>query len=263
MSDHHGPVVSVLTPTYNHGDLIGACIESVQGQTIGDWEQIIIDDGSSDYTGTVVRHYLGDSRVTYIRQENQGIWHLAGTYNAGLAASSGDFVAILEGDDLWPKDKLERQLTLFEDDTVGMSYGRFETVGESGTPLQKDILRLSEWQPPYTSLADCSPLPFLRDLLMLRGNVGNVTVIYRRTALESVGGFWQPPYFPAADFSTHVKVATCHRVSFLNQTLGLWRYHTGQTTDVHGLSYSLGTTRTALDYFRSLPQQVTGRITDN
>jgi len=260
MGNYSRPLVSVLTPTYNHAAYIVDCIESVQQQTLSDWEQIIIDDGSSDETGNVIQQHLSDPRIKYIRQENQGIWRLAESYNTALKESSGEFVAILEGDDLWPADKLQRQLPLFEDGSVGMSYGRIRAVDESGMLLQDDILRVSEWQPPLASFADSSPLPFLRDLLLLRGNVGNVSVIYRRAALDSVGGFYQPPGFPAADFSTHIKLATIHRVSFLDHTLGLWRYHEGQTTDAHNLAYSLGTTQVALEYFRSLPQEAKAEL---
>lgn len=253
MAEHDRPVVSVLTPTYNHDAWIGACINSVKSQTFQEWEQIIIDDGSTDDTPAVVQQHLGDPRIKYIRQENRGIWRLADNNNTALAASSGEFVAILEGDDLWPQDKLEKQLRAFDDSSIGMCYGRVRVVDDTGVPLQNDILRLDEWQPPWTSFQSASPIPFLRDLLLLRGNVGAVSLMFRRSALEAVGGFWQPPYFPAVDFSTVLRVATQHRTAFIDDTLGYWRHHAGQTTDIHNLSYALGHTRTAVEYFRSLP----------
>jgi glycosyltransferase involved in cell wall biosynthesis len=247
------PRVSIITATYNHEPWIAACIESVQGQTFQNWEQIIIDDGSTDNVGKVVQRYLDDPRIKYIRQENRGIWHLADNNNTALAASSGEFVAILEGDDRWPPDKLESQIRAFEDYTVGMCYGRVEAIDHTDALIKTDILRLNKWEPPYASFANPSPLPFLRDLLLLRGNVGNVSVMYRRAALESVGGFWQPPYFPAADFSTHLRMATYYRTAFLDQTLGFWRRHWGQTTEIHSLRYALGHTQVAVNYSQSLP----------
>src|SRR6185437_7226889 len=62
------PVVSIITPTYNHERFIGQCIESVLDQTFPDWEMIIVDDESTDGTGSVLRGY-NDQRVNYIRQE--------------------------------------------------------------------------------------------------------------------------------------------------------------------------------------------------
>src|SRR5437667_7605704 len=99
------PLVSVITPAYNHRRFIGPCIESLLGQTYTNWEQIIIDDGSTDDTAEVVRSY-SDPRIRYFHQENQGIDALAQTYNRALNLSRGELIAVLEGDDLWPEDKL-------------------------------------------------------------------------------------------------------------------------------------------------------------
>ncbi|MGB7570995.1 MAG: glycosyltransferase family 2 protein, partial [Methanothrix sp.] len=69
------------------------------------WEQIIIDDGSSDQTGEIILKY-NDDRIKYIRQEHKGIWRLSEAYNQALQLSNGDYIAILEGDDFWPPNKL-------------------------------------------------------------------------------------------------------------------------------------------------------------
>lgn len=259
-TDRGAPRVSIITATYNHGPWIGACIESVKAQTFPNWEQVIVDDGSTDDTPAVIERRLDDPRIKYIRQSNRGIWRLAENYNDALAASSGEFVAILEGDDLWPPDKLEKQLRAFEDSSIGMCYGRVRVADDAGAPLQGDILRLDEWQPPWVSFQAASPVPFLRDLLLLRGNVGAVSLMFKRSALEAVGGFWQPPYFPAVDFSTVLRIATRRRAAFLDETLGLWRFHAGQTTDVHNLNYVLGHTQAAVEHFRSLPDTVQNEL---
>ncbi|MDM7940633.1 MAG: glycosyltransferase, partial [Methanothrix sp.] len=78
-----GPSVSIITPTYNHERYIAECIDSVLAQSYPYWEQIIIDDGSSDGTQDVISLYK-DKRIKYIRQENKGIWRLGETYNKAL-----------------------------------------------------------------------------------------------------------------------------------------------------------------------------------
>ena len=63
------PLVSIITPTYNHEEYIGTCIDSVLNQTYQNWEMIIIDDGSTDKTGYEVTKY-NDDRIKYVKQEN-------------------------------------------------------------------------------------------------------------------------------------------------------------------------------------------------
>src|ERR1700690_1726677 len=122
MNPVHTPLVSVVTPTYNHERFIGPCIESLLGQSYPDWEQIIIDDGSTDDTGKIVSTYR-DSRIRYHSQANQGPFELAKTYNRALALARGELIAILEGDDYWPANKLATLIPAFQDEAVVLAYG--------------------------------------------------------------------------------------------------------------------------------------------
>ena len=116
------PVVSIITPTYNHEGYIAQCIESVLSQTYPHWEQIIIDDGSSDRTGDIASQYK-DERIKYIRQNNRGIWRLGELYNEALRLAKGEYIAILEGDDFWPSNKLELQLKAHFGSSAVLSWG--------------------------------------------------------------------------------------------------------------------------------------------
>ena len=130
-----GPLVSILTPTYNHQLYIRQCIESVLAQTDERWEQIVLDDGSTDATGAIVSSFK-DERVRYVPQEHTGIEHLADTYNKGLAMARGELIAVLEGDDFWPPDKLERQIPAFADPDVVLSWGQGGQVDATGRVLR-------------------------------------------------------------------------------------------------------------------------------
>lgn len=91
------PVVSVITPAYNVAPYIGQCIESVQAQTLPDWEMIIVDDASTDDTVAVVQQYLGDPRIRLLcNVQNLGP---GGTRNRALEAAQGEWVAVLDADD--------------------------------------------------------------------------------------------------------------------------------------------------------------------
>ena len=101
------PLVTVVIPTYNYGRYICQTVESALGQTYSPVEIIVVDDGSTDDTRERLTAY-GD-RVRYIYLQNRGV---STARNIGIQAARGEFVALLDSDDLWLPDKLERQVTV-------------------------------------------------------------------------------------------------------------------------------------------------------
>ena len=104
------PKVSVVIPTYNRVDKVRKGIESVLAQTVSDLEVIVVDDGSSDNTGQILGEIFGE-RIRYYSQANQGA---SVARNKGIAKARGEWIAFLDSDDLWEKDKLEWQLKALE-----------------------------------------------------------------------------------------------------------------------------------------------------
>ncbi len=129
-------LVSVVMPAYNCEKYIGEAIESVLEQRIP-LELIIVEDSSKDRTKEVVSSYLQDERITYIRNEkNAGV---AASRNKGIELAKGKYIAFLDADDRWTKDKLERQVTFMEEgDQVLSSTGR-ELIDENGDSTGKII----------------------------------------------------------------------------------------------------------------------------
>jgi glycosyltransferase involved in cell wall biosynthesis len=106
------PLVSAIIATYNRADLVPKAIESVRQQTYQNLEIIVVDDGSPDDTGQVVRA-IPDERIRYIRHEkNKG---LPAGRNTGIQAAKGEYIAFLDDDDAWRADKIERQLKMIKD----------------------------------------------------------------------------------------------------------------------------------------------------
>ncbi len=101
------PRVSIIIPAYNIEAYVGNAIESALAQTWPDTEIIVVDDGSTDETARIIQNYDPD-RVRYLYQENRG---LPGARNTGIRASSGQWIALLDGDDEWFPERLEKQLT--------------------------------------------------------------------------------------------------------------------------------------------------------
>ena len=104
------PTVSVLVPTYNRVKSLSHTLESIEAQSFQDYELIVIDDGSTDETREMVTS-LHDPRVRYVYQENQG---LPAAWNTGIKTSSGKYLAFLDSDDTWLKDKLKIQVAFLE-----------------------------------------------------------------------------------------------------------------------------------------------------
>ncbi len=102
------PSVSAIIPVYNGGRFVRDAIISIQSQTVPPDEIIVVNDGSTDHTDEVVRTF-GD-QIRYLIQDNQG---QAAARNAGIAHSSCDFVCFLDADDLWHREKQERELRRF------------------------------------------------------------------------------------------------------------------------------------------------------
>ena len=103
--------ISVIIPVFNHENFITQCLDSLIDQDYKNWEGIIINDGSTDNSLSIIKKYAKkDPRLVVIDQKNIGIYNLHVTYNYALKISRGEFIAVLEGDDYWPNNKLSSQI---------------------------------------------------------------------------------------------------------------------------------------------------------
>src|SRR5262245_59636957 len=103
------PLVSIVLTTFNQAPYIVDAVESALHQTYDNCEVIVIDDGSTDNTEQKIQPYR--DRIQYIYQSNQGV---AGSRNTGILAARGEFLAFLDGDDIWEADKLAEQVAAAE-----------------------------------------------------------------------------------------------------------------------------------------------------
>ncbi|MCF6768115.1 glycosyltransferase [Thiotrichales bacterium 19S11-10] len=119
--------VSVIIPSYQHASYIAEAITSVIEQSYQNIELIIVDNYSKDETKEIVDAYLSDARVKFVQFDNQGV--IAASRNYGASLSSGQYLAFLDSDDIWHKDKLLIQLESFTDDIAAIST-QFEAIGD-------------------------------------------------------------------------------------------------------------------------------------
>lgn len=123
-------LVSVIMPSYNTAEFIAESIQSVLAQTYENWELLIVDDSSPDNTDDVVKPYLADRRIKYLKNEkNSGA---AVSRNRALREAKGKWIAFLDSDDLWTPDKLEKQIGFMEEHGYHFSYTYYSEIDTEG-----------------------------------------------------------------------------------------------------------------------------------
>ncbi len=244
-------VFTILTPAYNHEKYLGECILSVVRQSFPDWEMIIIDDGSTDRTAEIAASWSQrESRIRLIRQENQGIFCLAETYNKGLQKAGGRYISILEGDDLWEPDKLQRQFDILEKrPEVVVAWGRAAKVqAETGErqgiiPAEGSVIP-DRWKNIPTGV--------VLESLYIENMIPAVTITMRRSVLEEAGGFIQPPEFPTTDLPTLMELALKGSFCFDEKVIAAWRVYSRQTTKLFPVAMLTQRWRYCLNHYGKL-----------
>ena len=119
-------LVSIIMPSYNTASFIAESIQSVLEQSYKDWELIIVDDCSPDNTDDVVKPYLSDKRIRYLKNEkNSGA---AVSRNRALREAEGKWIAFLDSDDLWMPEKLQKQVGFMEKNGYHFSYTNYAEI---------------------------------------------------------------------------------------------------------------------------------------
>lgn len=130
-------LISIIMPSYNTGGFIEETIQSVIVQSYKYWELIIVDDCSTDNTDEIVKRYLNDKRIRYIKNErNSGA---AVSRNKALYEARGRWIAFLDSDDLWEQHKLKKQIEFMKKNGYHFSYTKYCEINETAQLLDKCI----------------------------------------------------------------------------------------------------------------------------
>lgn len=144
MDNNKEKLVSVIVPVYNGAGFITDSLESVKGQTHDSLECIIVDDGSTDNTGNIVKEWIkDDNRFSYVFQSNLG---LSGARNTGLEKAKGDFIQFLDADDVLLPSKLEEQLKVISPTEMVVSYTDYSTGTSADIFTSSDFYRSSQFK---------------------------------------------------------------------------------------------------------------------
>jgi glycosyltransferase involved in cell wall biosynthesis len=205
--------------TFNRARMIGQAIEALRRQTFSDWELIIADDGSVDDTpATVLAWAEREPRIVYLRNDvNQGI---SRNYNHALSKARGEFVAMLDDDDVWcVDDKLARQVQFLEShpDYLGCGGGLI-VVDPQGNELDRYLKPSSDEQ--------------IRRTMLFSNPMANSTTLFRRAAGEQVGWYDGSMRY-SGDRDFWMKMALIGKLYNFPEYLGFYTKGTHNTSILH------------------------------
>jgi len=123
-------LISIITPVYNAERFLEETINSVQKQTYSNWELILVNDCSKDNSKEIIKKYVSDKIRLIDLKENLGV---AEARNAGIKSAKGEYIAFLDADDLWEKDKLDKQIKVIREKTnIGLVFTATQYIDEEG-----------------------------------------------------------------------------------------------------------------------------------
>ncbi len=205
-------MVSVIMPAYNAEKYIAAAIDSILGQSYGDFEFIIINDCSTDRTEEIVLSYE-DPRIVYLKNdENLGV---AKTLNKGLAAAKGKYIARMDADDISMPERLAKQVAFLEmNPNIAVMGTNVEIFNETGTIC--------------TGWSATEPEQMKVDLLYACG-LAHPGVMMRAGVIRDLGGY-DPEFNGLEDYELWCRVTEKHQITTLPDILLRYRIHGSQVT---------------------------------
>jgi hypothetical protein len=206
--------VSVVLPVYNAERFVVEAVESILRQSLAAFELIVIDDGSTDRSRDLLAAIDSrDPRIRLISRENRG---LTRSLNEGLNAATGEYVAIMNADDIALPDRLARQAAFLD------AHPRVAAVG-----TQTQLLGDDRGRGPSTRLPE-SP-EAVRAFMLRASPLAHPSVMLRRSAALAIGGY-RPQMEPAEDYDLWLRLAEHHDLANLPEVLLEYRVHSGQAT---------------------------------
>ncbi|HWQ34606.1 MAG TPA: glycosyltransferase family A protein [Blastocatellia bacterium] len=185
------PKVSVIIPAYNMAAYISESVSSVLAQSFTDYEIIVVNDGSTDETERMLAPFM--DRITYVRQQNRG---LSGARNAGLRLANGEYVALLDADDIWLPGYLEKMVALLESEAApDVVYPNAILFG------------LPRWDGKLFQDIYPSSTPVTLEKLLARECTVFVSVMCRRSLIVEVGLFDERIREGGEDFDLWLRMA--------------------------------------------------------
>jgi glycosyltransferase involved in cell wall biosynthesis len=202
--------VSAIIPVYNGAATIAEAVDSALAQTFRDLEVIVVDDGSIDETRSILQRY--DARIRIVAQGNSGP---AAARNAAARVANGEYLAFLDGDDLWMPTMVERCVAELESDPpCVLAYGNLALIDSEGNPLGTALIS-----------GEAGHAPTIDEMLERMWPIMTSGVVMRRTTFDQIGGFCEE--FRRASYEDiHLWMVARELGPFryVPETLAMWRF---------------------------------------
>jgi glycosyltransferase involved in cell wall biosynthesis len=212
-----GPLVSVVMASYNHAPFLEAAVSSVLEQTLGDFELIIVDDGSTDGSQRLLQRFT-DPRVTLVLQDNQGPSAAA---NAGLARARGQYVALMSSDDVCYPHRLQTQLDYLKGEGVDAVFALPRIIDSEGN-IRDDADFPVFFHRTFASSAD-----LFRQFFYQGNFLCAPSAMLRTEAVRAVGGF-RLGSIQLQDWELWVRMCPRFKFALLGERLVQYRVRPGQ-----------------------------------
>jgi len=213
---------SVTICCYNSGKYLRETIDSVISQTYTNWEIIVVNDGSSDNTEEIILDYIHQGiPITYYKQENEGF---ASARNKAMELANGDWIAIIDHDDICLLDRLEIQSThIRENPNAKLFFGNTIHFNDEGVEIRRQFDRINpdglDWRAGQA----------MNNFLIHGCFMASSVVVFNKDAALSIGGF-NTEYRYVVDADFFKRMGSKYDMYAGKETLAKWRIHENQTT---------------------------------
>ncbi len=216
-------LVSVVIPCFNAERYIAATLRSVLAQSAVDLDVIVVDDGSTDASASLVAQHF--PQVLLLQRGNAGV---AAARNAGMAAARGDWIAFCDADDIWLPGKLAAQFdTLTANSPCRMSFTAWHVWASATPEPEQGLLDALQQQPE--SAAGAEGARWLYPELLLDCVVWTSTVLAHRSVFDEVGGF-DPGLRVGEDYDLWLRASRVTRIAKVERPFALYRQHPASIT---------------------------------
>lgn len=209
----NNPMVSVIIPCYNAVTTISKTLDSLYGQTFRDFEIVVVNDGSTDDSASIIEPYVKkfNGILNLINQTNQG---QTVAKNVGIKNTMGQLIAFLDSDDIWRPEKLESQVALMQSNPdMGLYYTNAYKINENG-----DRIGTITALPSYRGKCFSE--------ILLRNNIVASSVMIRREMIDQVG-FFDESLEACENWDLWIRTTKVAPIDFIDRPLTLYRVHSG------------------------------------